>query len=67
MRVPAHNSRVGRRVLNLVLRALLSALKANLRADIPLIELDCNVNDHPFAKACAETLLEAMGGVVGSG
>jgi len=42
-------------------RALFQALKQNLREDIPLIELDCNVNDPPFAQHCAETLLEGMG------
>jgi uncharacterized protein (UPF0261 family) len=41
-------------------RALFQALKENLRHDIPLIELDCNVNDPEFAQRCAETLLESM-------
>lgn len=38
--------------------ALFEALKANLRADIPVRELDYNVNDPEFARCCAETLLE---------
>jgi len=41
-------------------RALRDALKKNLRKDIPLIELDCNVNDPEFSQRCAETLLESM-------
>ncbi len=40
--------------------AFLEALKANLRRDIPLVELDCNVNDPEFARQCAETLLALM-------
>ena len=41
-------------------RALFDALKKNLRPDIPVIELDANVNDRTFARACAETLLRNM-------
>jgi uncharacterized protein (UPF0261 family) len=41
-------------------RALFDALKANLRADIPVVEMDCNVNDPAFARQCAESLLESM-------
>jgi len=41
-------------------QALLAALKKDIRSDIPVVEMDCNVNDHPFAKACAERLLEGM-------
>jgi uncharacterized protein (UPF0261 family) len=41
-------------------QALRDALKENLRGDISLIELDCNVNDPKFAQRCAETLLESM-------
>ena len=40
--------------------ALRDALKKNLREDIPVIELDCNVNDPEFSRRCAETLLESM-------
>jgi uncharacterized protein (UPF0261 family) len=40
--------------------ALFSALKANLRNDIPLRELDCNINDAPFADACAQSLLSSL-------
>lgn len=39
-------------------QALFEALKANLRADIPVRELDYNVNDPDFARCCGETLLE---------
>ena len=38
--------------------ALFAALKANLRQDIPVRELDCNINDTPFAQACVEELLK---------
>jgi uncharacterized protein (UPF0261 family) len=41
-------------------RALRDALKENLRHDIPVIEMDCNVNDPEFAQRCAGTLLESM-------
>jgi uncharacterized protein (UPF0261 family) len=40
--------------------ALFQSLKADLRADIAVIEMDCNVNDPPFAGRCAETLLHLM-------
>jgi uncharacterized protein (UPF0261 family) len=42
-------------------QALFSALKQNLRPDISVIELDCNINDPPFAQACAEALLKNLG------
>lgn len=38
-------------------QALLDALRANLRPGIQLQELDCNINDPQFARACAEQLL----------
>jgi uncharacterized protein (UPF0261 family) len=38
-------------------QALFASLRANLRADIPVIELDVAINDPVFARACAETLL----------
>jgi uncharacterized protein (UPF0261 family) len=37
-----------------------NALKAGLRKNIPVIEMDCVVNDPAFAKACAETLLRQI-------
>jgi uncharacterized protein (UPF0261 family) len=37
--------------------ALIQALKSHLRPGIPVIELDCNINDPVFAETCAETLL----------
>jgi uncharacterized protein (UPF0261 family) len=43
--------------------ALFAALKSNLRPDIPVIELDSNVNDPQFARRCAEVLLESIGSV----
>ncbi len=41
-------------------QALFDALKENLRNDIPLIELDHNVNAPEFARQCAETLLSSL-------
>jgi len=41
--------------------ALFGALRAHLRKDIPLRELDCAINDPAFARACAEALIDAMG------
>ena len=37
--------------------ALFNAIKAHLRKDVPVIELDTAINDAPFAEACANTLL----------
>jgi len=38
--------------------ALLNALKENLRKDIPLIEVDANINDAEFAKAVTDKMFE---------
>jgi len=38
--------------------ALFASLKAGLRQDISVRELDCNINDVPFAEACVEELLK---------
>jgi len=38
--------------------ALCESLRAHLRSDIPIIELDCLINDPPFAEACARELLK---------
>lgn len=40
--------------------ACFEAIKENLRDDIPVIEMDNNINDHEFADRCAEVLLEMM-------
>ena len=42
-------------------QALFDSLKENLRENIPVVEMDCNVNDTEFAQRCAETLLAGMG------
>jgi uncharacterized protein (UPF0261 family) len=42
-------------------QALFSAIQTNLRKDIEVIEMDCAINDVPFAEACARTLLKLMG------
>ena len=38
--------------------ALFTAIKAHLRVDIPVIEMDVEINDSAFATACAQALLE---------
>jgi len=35
-------------------------LKAGLRPEIPVLEMDCNINDPAFAERCAQCLLETM-------
>ncbi|MBI2927716.1 MAG: Tm-1-like ATP-binding domain-containing protein [Verrucomicrobia bacterium] len=40
--------------------ALFANLKANLRPDISVIELDCEINDPRFAEACARALLRSL-------
>lgn len=40
--------------------AFAAALKARLRPDIPVLEIDANVNDPEFARRCAEMLLKGM-------
>lgn len=38
-------------------KALFSAIREHLYRKIPLVELDCAINDPPFAEACVEALL----------
>ncbi len=40
--------------------ALFTAIKAHLRADIPVRELDCEINAPEFAEACAKALLSQL-------
>jgi uncharacterized protein (UPF0261 family) len=40
--------------------ALFSTLKRELRPDIPVIEVNANINEPPFAKACVQTLLASL-------
>jgi uncharacterized protein (UPF0261 family) len=42
--------------------ALFTAIKDHVRGDIPVIELDCNINDAAFAKAVTGKLLEFLKG-----
>ncbi|MBP9903041.1 MAG: Tm-1-like ATP-binding domain-containing protein [Verrucomicrobiota bacterium] len=42
-------------------RALYAALKKALRPNLPVMEVDCVINDAIFAKACAEALLRQLG------
>jgi uncharacterized protein (UPF0261 family) len=39
---------------------LFRALKKNLRPDIPVVELNCNINDPLFADECARRLLQSL-------
>ena len=41
-------------------QALFTSLKKNLRKDIPVIEMNCTINDPAFAERCANTLLASM-------
>lgn len=40
--------------------ALFSAIKANLKPEIPVVEIDCNINDPEFADRAAGILLELV-------
>jgi uncharacterized protein (UPF0261 family) len=40
--------------------ALFQTLKAELRPGIPVIEMDCNINDPAFAERCAQCLLASL-------
>jgi uncharacterized protein (UPF0261 family) len=44
----------------IALPAFVSALKAKLRADIPVIEMQTDINDAAFSSATAKTLLEML-------
>jgi uncharacterized protein (UPF0261 family) len=44
-------------------RELYTALKAGLRPNIPVVELDCAINEPAFAEACAQILLRQLGHV----
>jgi len=41
--------------------ALFDALKKNLRSDVPVIEIEANVNAPEFSRRCAEELLTLLG------
>ena len=41
-------------------KALFAAIKENLRPEIPVVEIDADINSPEFAKACAETLLASI-------
>jgi uncharacterized protein (UPF0261 family) len=42
--------------------ALFEAIKSHRRPDIPVYELDCNINDAAFAEAVTDRLLEYVEG-----
>jgi uncharacterized protein (UPF0261 family) len=41
-------------------KALFDGIKANIRRGIPVVEMDCNINDTQFGTACAEKLIELI-------
>ncbi|MBW2427439.1 MAG: Tm-1-like ATP-binding domain-containing protein [Deltaproteobacteria bacterium] len=41
-------------------RALFDAIKDNLKPEIPVYEMDCNINDNEFADAMADKMLEFL-------
>jgi len=41
-------------------RALFDSIRKHLRSDIPLIEMDCEINDPAFSSACVKALLGQM-------
>ena len=41
-------------------RALFDAIKDNLKPEIPVYEMDCNINDNEFADAMANKMLEFL-------
>lgn len=41
-------------------KALFDSIRTHLRQDIPLVELDCTINDPAFAAAAASALLDGM-------
>jgi uncharacterized protein (UPF0261 family) len=41
-------------------RAMFDAIKANLKPGIPVVELDLNINDPPFAAKAVEMMLELI-------
>jgi uncharacterized protein (UPF0261 family) len=45
--------------------ALFAAIKQHVRPDIPVYEMDCNVNDDPFADALTDKLLAFLQGSAG--
>ena len=45
--------------------AWLKSLRDNLRAGIPLIEMDCNINDPAFADRAVRELLAMLQGTAG--
>jgi uncharacterized protein (UPF0261 family) len=40
--------------------ALFSSLKSALKSTVPVVEMDCEINDVQFAEACARKLLEQL-------
>ena len=41
--------------------ALFASIKSHLKAEVPVLEMDCAINDPAFAQACAKALLDGMG------
>ena len=43
-------------------KALFGSIRQHLRSDIPLVEMDCEINDPAFSAACVKALLGNMAG-----
>ena len=41
-------------------QAMFDAIKANLREDIPVVEIDCNINDPQFSAKAVEMMLDLI-------
>jgi uncharacterized protein (UPF0261 family) len=41
-------------------QALFQGIRDSLRRDIPIFEMQCNINDGDFARACARELLNMI-------
>jgi len=41
-------------------KALFDAIRSHVKPGVPVVELDCTVNDPAFAAACARALLESL-------
>jgi uncharacterized protein (UPF0261 family) len=46
--------------------ALFGAIRKHLKKSVPVVEMDCAINDPPFAEACAQALLASLRKVAGA-
>ena len=59
---PEDNATIGRILAQKANQALFDAIKENLKQDIPVYELNCNINDDEFADAVVNKMLEFLQG-----